>query len=261
MRKTAPVTLARRRRQAQVDEVGVQEQVIACEASISGEVLLAEARRRREAELEALEIVAGLADGQVRSLGGVREVEDGVGLGAVGVERRSARSASRRAAPSRASLEVDGLERAAPAAPVVRGAAEIAQAADVEVEILLADVGAAVASWLSSVISRPPASISATRGPAAARRRARVMPAGPAPITQTSKVRSKALRSAVAASASIGAPSVAGANRHGGAPGVKAGGFSPSVRRAVRSAPGSAESPTWTSKAPGSNVGRRSASR
>src|SRR5690349_4113685 len=52
----------------------------------------------------------------------------------------------------------------------------------------------------------PPASISATVAPAEASLRATVIPAGPAPTTQTSKVCSKAVRSVVAASAIIGSP-------------------------------------------------------
>ena len=63
----------------------------------------------------------------------------------------------------------------------------------------------------------PPPSISATSKPRAASRRASVIPAGPAPMMQTSKSRSKAERSAVSTSKIIGLPS--GLNRAGGSGG------------------------------------------
>ena len=59
--------------------------------------------------------------------------------GAVGVEVDLADRPAARAGPRACGRKSIGVERAAPAAPVVGGAAEVAQAADVEVEVVEAD--------------------------------------------------------------------------------------------------------------------------
>ena len=129
--------------EAEVDEVGVEDERDPVGGLDLGPVLLGEAGRGAEAELEAVEVVAGLAHRQVGRLAGGGQVEDGVGLGPVGVEVEPGDRPAGERHPG-PGHEVDGVEGAAPAAPVVRGAAEVAQAADVEVEVFQAEVGAAV---------------------------------------------------------------------------------------------------------------------
>jgi len=87
---------------------------------------------------------------------------------------------------------------------VVRGAAEVAQPRHVEGIIVETGDLARVEVLGVGGEFKPPASISATLKPWAARRRATVMPAGPAPITQASKRRSSRSLPAVVASKIMG---------------------------------------------------------
>jgi hypothetical protein len=118
--------------QAQVHQIGVEKKADAVGSGDLVVVLLAEVRRRAaEAEKHVAEVVALLGDRQVGKSRRRGEVEDGVRLPLVGIEVGLLdRPAAEGGKGVRA--EVVGVELAAPAAPVVRGAAEVAQPRHVE---------------------------------------------------------------------------------------------------------------------------------
>jgi hypothetical protein len=179
--------------QSQIDQIGMEDEVDALRADELVMELLAEPDERTADAVKDLEEL-GVGPVGRRVFQRRLEVEDLVRFGRVGIEIGLGDGPAAEGMEG-LRLEIVVIQGATATAPVVRAAAEKPQSGNERIVIVQPDDVPRIGILRSGDISSPPASISATSSPRAARARASVTPAGPPPTTQTSRGRSNRLRS------------------------------------------------------------------